>query len=84
MFKDSSKINADEAAGVIERFLTGTSFYPQEWNDFVESGKSNKKIEGYRQICHELDPLVNQPGDPDERAIAELKILIAALRAGAM
>lgn len=41
-------MSAEEAAGVIERFLTDRCTYPQEWNDVVERRQSKKEIESYR------------------------------------
>ncbi len=73
-------MDSDEAAQIIERFLENRSFYPQEWNDFVETPQHDKTIEGYRQQCYELDPLVNRPGDPDPQAIARLKSIVESLR----
>jgi hypothetical protein len=64
----------------IERFLEGTSLYPQEWNDFVESPQYDQKMDVYRKRCYELDPLVNRPGDQDAEALSELRSMIEALR----
>lgn len=75
-------MSADDAAGVIERFLSDTSLYPQEWNDFVDTPQSDKKIEWYRRRCYELDPLVNRPVNQDVSAVAELKSIAESLRSG--
>ena len=32
-----SRLNRDEVADLIERFLENRSGYPQEWNDFVDT-----------------------------------------------
>lgn len=74
------KKTAREIADLIERFLTGTSLYPQEWNDFVECSERDRKLDAYRKRCYDLDPLVNIPGPPDAAAIAELKSIVAELR----
>lgn len=72
--------DAAEVADLIERFLNGRSLYPQEWNDFVDASQRNKKIDLYRKRCSELDPLVNRPGDPDPKAVSELRSMIQILR----
>lgn len=72
--------NALEVAGLIERFLDKKSLYPQEWNDFVELSQYDKRIDVFRKRCYELDPLVNCPGNPDPKAIGELKSMIEELR----
>lgn len=77
-------MNSDEVAQIIERFLENRSFYPQEWNDFVETPQRDKTIEGYRQQCYELDPLVNRPGHPDPEAIAQLKSIVESLRSSTL
>ena len=69
-------------AQIIERFLAGTSLYPQEWNDFVELSQLNKDVEEYRKRCYELDPLVNYPGEPDPEAVAELRAMVEKLKLG--
>jgi hypothetical protein len=51
-------LKAAEAADIIERFLSGQSRYPQEWNDFVEGKNVEKEVAPYRTRCDELDPLV--------------------------
>lgn len=44
-------MRADEAAGVTERFLSGTSLYPHEWNGFVETPQSdNSRTRGLNGI----------------------------------
>ena len=73
-------MTSEDAAEVIERFLADVGLYRQEWNDFVETPQRDKKVEFLRKRCHELDPLVNRPGEPDGLAIAELKSFVAALR----
>jgi hypothetical protein len=64
---------------LIERFLGGSSLYPQEWNDFVESPQHDQKMDVYRKRCNELDPLVNRPGDQDAEAVLELRSMIRTL-----
>ena len=69
-----------EAAQIIERFLENRSLYPQEWNDFVETPQNDIKLDIYRKRCHQLDPLVNRPGEMDPTAVAELRSMIDELR----
>jgi hypothetical protein len=73
-------MSSEEAAQIVERFLSDNSLYPQEWNDFVETTQQDKKVEYYRTRCEDLDPLVNRPEGPDEAAVIELKSIIQALR----
>ena len=76
------RMNREEVADLIERFLENRSKYPQEWNDFVESRQEGGVIEDYRRQCDELDPLINRPGAPDPDAVARLKSIIERLRSG--
>jgi hypothetical protein len=69
-----------QIANLIERFLNGTSLYPQEWNDFVECGQPDPTLDAYRCRCDLLDLLVNSPAPQDPAAVDELKIMIAELR----
>ncbi|HKF69562.1 MAG TPA: hypothetical protein VKB36_23615 [Vicinamibacterales bacterium] len=77
-----SRLNRDEVADLIERFLENRSRYPQEWNDFVDTPQLDGVIEDYRRQCDELDPLVNRPGEPDPDAVVRLKSIIEHLRSG--
>jgi hypothetical protein len=74
------KRSATEIADIIDRFLAGSSLYPQEWNDFVECRESGDALEYFRKRCDELDPLVNSPGEQDVAAIAELHNIVKQLR----
>jgi hypothetical protein len=67
-------------AQLIERFLEGRSLYPQEWNDFVDTRLADEVTDVYRKRCDELDPLVNRPGEPDAKAVRELRSMIETLR----
>lgn len=69
-----------EAADLIERFLNNAPAYPQEWNDFIEARRVDQRVEQLRKKCYELDPLLNHPGDPDGKAIEELKMIVLELR----
>jgi hypothetical protein len=80
VFKPKEPRTANEVADIIERFLTGNSSYPQEWNDFVECREPDSQLDTYRKKCNELDPLVNCPDPQDAGAIAELRGMIAELR----
>jgi hypothetical protein len=71
---------AGEVASLIERFLNGTSLYPQEWNDFVECGHLDRMLDSYRKRCHELDPLVKCPDPQDAKALGELRGMVDELR----
>jgi len=71
---------ADEMADLIERFLNGTTLYPEEWTDFVERSHPNKMLDAYRKRCGALDPLVNCPATPDPKASEELRGMIQELR----
>jgi hypothetical protein len=75
-------MNAEEVAGLIERFLDRQSLYPQEWNDFVDTSQQDPLIDAYRKQCDELDPLVNCPGEEDPDAVARLRKMIQHLRSG--
>ncbi len=72
--------NATEIAHIIERFLNGTSLYPQEWNDFVECGHADPNLDSYRKRCYQLDPLVNRPDPQDAKAVADLRTMVEELR----
>jgi hypothetical protein len=71
---------AGEVASLIERFLNGTSLYPQAWNDFVECGHLDRMLDSYRKRCHELDPLVKCPDPQDAKALGELRGMVDELR----
>jgi hypothetical protein len=72
--------NATEIAGIVARFPSGTTLYPQEWNDFIECRHPDAHLDSYRQRCYELDPLVNSPGAQDTKALAELRGMVGELR----
>ena len=79
-FKPKQRRTAKQIADIIERFLTGNSLYPQEWNDFVECSERDSRLDIYRKRCYELDPLVNCPSPQDAKAVAELRSMIDQLR----
>ena len=79
-FKPKQRRTAEEIADIIERFLTGNSLYPQEWNDFVECSERDSRLDIYRKRCYELDALVNCHGPEDPKAVAELRSMIDQLR----
>jgi len=79
-FKRKQPRTAEEIAAIIERFLTGNSLYPQEWNDFVECSERDSRLDIYRKRCYELDPLVNSPDPQDPKAVSELRSMIDQLR----
>jgi len=69
-----------EIADLIDQFLSGTSLYPQEWNDFVERRHPDEILDAYRRRCEALDPRVNHPGPQDPAAIDELRGIVKELR----
>ena len=71
---------ACEIADLIERFLNGTSLYPQEWNDFVERSHPDTMLDAYRKRCGLLDPRVNHLDPPDPKALEELRNMVQELR----
>ena len=71
----------EEAAQVIDRFLSESESYPFEWTDFAETPQKNPTIEQYRKRCDKLSPLVNRPGEMDAAGVAELMSIIQQLRA---
>ena len=73
-------MSADEAAQVIERFLSESQLYPFEWTDFAETRQQDPVVDRYRARCDQLSPLVNRPGEMDAEAVAELKSILAELR----
>jgi hypothetical protein len=75
-----SNMSRKEAADLIERFLSDSGLYPQEWNDFVETRQEDRTVERYRKRCEELDPCVNYPGVPKGTAVAELRSIIRELQ----
>lgn len=71
---------ASEIADLIERFLNGTSLYPQEWNDFVVRSHPDKMLNAYRKRCELLHPLVNRSDPQDAKALQELRNIVHELR----
>jgi len=71
---------AGEIADLVERFLNGTSLYPQEWNDFVERSHPDKMLDSFRKRCDFLDPRVNCPDPQDPKALEELRNMVQELR----
>jgi len=71
---------AEEIAGLIERFLNGTSLYPQEWNDFVDRTHADTVLDSYRKRCYLLDPRVNCLDTQDPEALAQLRSIVEELR----
>ncbi len=76
-------MSPEQAAQVIERFLTETELYPFEWTDFAETKQQDPRVELYRKRCDKLSPLVNGPGEMDQTAVAELRSIIEKLRSTA-
>ena len=79
LFSKRKNLTVHDVGHIIERFLSNSSHYPQEWNDFVES-KQRGESERFRRRCYNLDPLVNCPGNRDEAALAELRALATSAR----
>jgi hypothetical protein len=92
----SRKIDSPgQVADIIERFLSGSGRYPQEFNDFFECSLSDPKLDAYRQRCEllhsEFEPrpgyftllsLENrqQQARREAAAVKELQQLVAELR----
>jgi len=43
-----------QIADIIERFLTGSQLYPQEFNDFYDSSVLDAELEPYKERCEVL------------------------------
>ena len=71
---------ARQIADILDRFLSGSSLYAQEWNDFVDCVLPDPRLESYRKRCDLLDPLVNSHMPQDPTALAELRTMIAELK----
>jgi hypothetical protein len=76
-----------EIANLIERFLSCTSLYPQEWDDFVSCRTSDARLDVYRKRCDILGgDLEHGPvlgiirTERETRAIDELRNRIVELR----
>lgn len=76
----NANLNKREMADLIERFLNRCSSYPQEWNDFIDTSQNHSGMDGFREICYRVDPLVNGEGPIDPSAVAELRRVIEVLR----
>lgn len=70
-----------EMADIIERFLEGQSLDWTEWVEFTERRLSDERLDRYRKLCDDLDPLVNSPDPMDPVAVAKLRRIIEELRA---
>jgi hypothetical protein len=80
MFNKTKNLTVHDVGQLIQRFLSDSLRYPQEWNDFVDTKQRRPESERYRRRCSELDPLVNRPGKIDEVALSELRALAASTR----
>jgi len=77
-----------QIADVIERFVSGTSLYPQEFNDFFESARLDPKLDVYRERCEmlhiEFEPHKEEGRQQKEQreaaAMRELEQIVAELR----
>jgi hypothetical protein len=73
---------------MIERFLSASVRYAQEFNDFFECGLADPKLDTYRKRCEilhsEFEPRRGE--DPQQRAqreaaaVPELESMLAELR----
>jgi hypothetical protein len=81
-----------QVADIIERFLSGSGLYPQEFNDFFECSVSDPKLNAYRQRCEmlhgEFEPrrgqliplsLEDRQQQREAAAIRELEQIVAEL-----
>jgi hypothetical protein len=80
MFNKRMNLTVHDVGQLIQRFLSDSLRYPQEWNDFVDTKQRKPESERYRRRCYELDPSVNRPGKVDEAALTELRTLAASTR----
>jgi hypothetical protein len=80
MFKKRMNLTVHDVGQLIQRFLSDSLRYPQEWNDFVDTKQRIPESERYRCRCYELDPSVNRPGEVDEAALTELRTMAASAR----
>ena len=82
-----------EIADIIERFLSGSGRYPQEFSDFIDCALSDPKLDAYRQRCEilhsEFEPrrsgstvhsLDDHPQKREAGAVRELERVAAELR----
>jgi hypothetical protein len=84
-----------QTADIIDRFLSGSGLYPQEFNDFFECSLSDTKLDALRQRCEVLHgefeprrgPLVllsldgrQQQAQREAAAIKELEQIVEELR----
>ena len=76
----SPNLNPKKAAELLERYLSDSSEYPQEWNDFIDTSQTDPLVESFRKRCKELETLVNREGKIDAAAMAELKSIIETLK----
>jgi len=85
----SKKIDTPgQVADIIERFLSGSVRYPQEFNDFFECGLADPKLDAYCKRCEilhtEFEP--HRGEGPRQRvqreaaAVRELESMVAELR----
>jgi hypothetical protein len=80
LFSKRKNLTVHEVGHIIERFLSKSPRYPQEWNAFVDVKQRRPESERLRRRCHVLDPLVNRPGDGDEPALVKLRTMAAEAR----
>jgi|GEM_PF-3355984 len=80
LFSKRKNLTVHDVGHIIERFLSNSPRYPQEWNDFVEVKQRRPESERLRRRCCVLDPLVNGPRDGDESALVELRTMAAEAR----
>ena len=80
-----------QMADIIERFLSGSGLYPQEFNDFIDCSLANPKLDAYRQQCEvlhtEFEPRSSQftllsleDRQRQVAAIKEMEQIVAKLR----
>lgn len=92
----SKKIDRQgEVADIIDRFLSGSGQYPQEFNDFFECPLSDPRLDAYRLRCELLHSEFEPRGDQftflglkdrqqqamrEAAAVKELEQIVAELR----
>ena len=74
-----------QVADIIERFLSDSSLYPQEFNDFIDCGLSDSQLDAYRERCEMLHSdfesrLAERDLQREASATKELEQIVVELR----
>jgi hypothetical protein len=76
----SANLTAKKAAELLERYMSDSSEYPQELNDFIDTRQGNPQVERVRKRCKELETFVNGEGNVSPSAVEELRFAIDELK----